>query len=168
MNTTQRGLGRWLWPLGACAALVGCAPRVATPSGFVSFDEPGGYDYRASTADGLVISAKKLDDESDGDVEFWARAIENEMRFRGGYALIESRAVTTRSGLLGKQLRFGHDEGSEPHLYYVTVLVGSESSWIFFEEPTLYILEAGGTKALVEKHASQIEWAIKQFDAAAL
>src|SRR5512145_1374182 len=145
-------------------ALVGCAPRVATPSGFVVLPDPGSYDYRATTADGVVLAAREVDDDSEGDVEFWARAIENEMRYRGGYALIERRPVGTKGGLKGTQLRFGHDEGSEPHLYYVTVLAGEETSWLFFSSPRLYVLEAGGTKKLMEKHASQIDWAIKEFD----
>ncbi len=156
---------RYVWLTAAWGLVVaGCAPRVATPSGFVSLSDPGSYNYRATSADGVVLAAREVEDESEGDVEFWARAVENEMRYRGGYALIERRPVGTKGGLKGTQLRFGHDEGSEPHLYYVTVLVGEETSWLFFSSPKLYVLEAGGTKKLVEKHAAQIDWAIKEFD----
>lgn len=79
-----------------------------------------------------------------------------------------TRDVTTRRGLAGKQLRFGHDESREPHLYYVTVLLGEETAWLFFPEKKIYVLEAGGTKQLMEQHAGQIDWSVREFNPSAL
>ncbi len=145
-----------------------CAANVATPPGFVVLSEDSAYDYRATTADGLVIAARRIDNDPPGELSFWERAIENEMRFRGGYALLESRDVRTRGGLRGRQLRFGHDESREPHLYYVTLFIGEEHSLWVFGSSKIYILEAGGPAPLVQARAADIEQAVREFDPADL
>jgi hypothetical protein len=139
------------------ALVSGCAPsfQAATPPGFVVLDEEyANYDYRATTADGLVLAAREIEHEPVGDVNFWVRAVENEMRMRGGYAHLETKTVKNRQGLEGRQLWFGHDEGSKPHLYMVTLFVTPK--WI-------YLLEAGGTKEQVDKQRTQITWAVDNF-----
>lgn len=127
----------------------------ATPPGFVDMGTkyPDG-EYRATTADGVVIGIRNVDNDPKGELAFWARAVENRMRERGGYALLEKKPVSARSNLTGTQLRFGHDEGNTPHLYWVT---------LFVTDKTIYILEAGGTKAEMEKQEAQINWAIQNF-----
>lgn len=149
---------RLLATLGGLVSLA-CGPsfQAATPPGFVAIDqEYTAYDYRATTADGLVIAVREVEHDPMGDLEFWGRAIENEMRGRGGYALLGTKQVRTSQGLAGKQLRFGHDEGSKPHLYTVTLFITDD--WI-------YLLEAGGTQELVEKHRQQLDWAVTNFRA---
>lgn len=139
--------------------LLGCGPsfQAATPPGFVNLDEEySNYDYRATTADGLVLAVRELEHEPKGDMAFWVRAIENEMRTRGGYAHLGTQDVQTRQGLKGKQLRFGHDEGNRPHLYTVT---------LFVTDDHIYLLEAGGTKEQMTKHADQVNWAVDNFRA---
>ena len=138
-------------------ALIGCGPsfQAATPPGFVVLDEDyGNYDYRATSADGLVLAVREIEHDPKGDLKFWVRAIENEMRGRGGYALIETKPIKNAQGLSGQQLWFGHDEGQSPHLYVVTAFV--TDAWI-------YLLEAGGTKEQVDKQRQQISWAIDNF-----
>lgn len=141
----------------ALLALAGCGRPFtpATPPGFVDLGDsyPDG-EYRATTADGAVIGIRAYDNEPQGELAFWTRALENRMRDSGGYALLEKRAVSNRGGLTGTQLRFGHDEGRVPHLYWVTV---------FVTDKKLFILEAGGVKGEVQRQEAQIEWAIKNF-----
>jgi hypothetical protein len=143
-------------PLFLLPFLIACGPsfQAATPPGFVELEDQHAYDYRATTADGLVISVREIEHEPKGEMDFWKRAIENQMRQRGGYALLGSRDVKSADGIDGKQLRFGHDEQAAPHLYYVT---------IFVTKKHIHLLEAGGTKALMEQHAEQLDWAIKNF-----
>ena len=139
------------------AALVaGCGPsfKASTPPGFVELEDQTQYDYRATNADGLVIAVRELDHEPKGQIDFWTKAIENHMRQRGGYALIGSQEVKSADGVPGRQLRFGHDEGNKPHLYYVT---------LFVTDSKLLLLEAGGAKELVERHSSQLDWAVQNF-----
>jgi hypothetical protein len=137
--------------LSAC----GASFHAQTPPGFVELDEKdSAYEYRAITADGLVLAVREIDHEPKGQLEFWVRAVENQMRQRGGYALIDTREVSCKTGQKGKQLRFGHDEGAKPYLYFVTV---------FVTPSTIYVLEAGGTKELMTSHESEVDSSVTEF-----
>jgi hypothetical protein len=135
-----------------------CTPTFATPKGFVDLDEHGTYDQRATTADGMVLAGREIENDPEGDLAFWSHAIENQMRMRGGYALLEKKKVKTASGHEGEELRFGHDQGNKPHLYTIAVFVTKGGFW---KDGTIYIVEAGGPKELVEKNAASIDWAIR-------
>ncbi len=129
---------------------IGCAPLMTPPLGFVEVEgEP--YTFRASSADGLVISVREIEHDPKADIAFWVRAIENELRLGRGYALLTVQDVQTAKGLKGKQLRFGHDEGATPHLYWAVV---------FVTDGKLYVIEVGGTKELVEANEALLERAI--------
>lgn len=134
----------WLTLAGACAPFT-----ANTPAGFVELpDQAPQYDYRATTADGVVLAARAFDNDVHGDEKFWAQALENRLRAFGGYALLESRPVTARGGLSGRQLRFGHDQAQKPHLYTLTVFVTKDH---------VYVLEAGGPKALMDRDAAKVD-----------
>jgi hypothetical protein len=138
------------------ALLAGCSNFVAaTPPSFVELsDQRPSYDYRALTADGVVLAIRAIDNDPKGDLAFWVEAIENRMRGTGGYALIEKRTVKCLDDHTGTQLRFGHDEGKDPHLYYLTV---------FVTDKRIFLLEAGGTKAQIERYDAPIEWSVTHF-----
>jgi hypothetical protein len=130
------------------SGLVGCsAPfQSITPSGFVELEtRDTDYKHRVTNADGLVLATRVLKHEPRGELSFWERAVENQLRNRGGYALLGKADVKSADGTPGKELRFGHDEGSQPHLYTV---------WIFATEERLYRHEAGGTRELMKQHAA--------------
>lgn len=149
---------RALW-LCISLTLIGCGPsfQVATPPGFVELDEDdSSYDYRATTADGLVLSVREIEHEPKGDLGFWVRAIENELRTRGGYAHLDTVPIKNRQGLEGRQLSFGHDESHRPHLYVLNV---------FVTDDYIYLVEAGGSKELCDKHMDQLKWAVQNFQA---
>jgi hypothetical protein len=139
------------------ALLMGCGrPFVpATPPGFVDLGD--GYpegEYRATTADGAVIGIRAYDNDPKGELPFWSKALENRMRETGGYALLDKKPVTNRGGLQGMEFRFGHDEGKAPHLYRIA---------IFVTDKKIFVFEAGGVKAEMDKQDGQIDWAIKNF-----
>jgi hypothetical protein len=138
------------------AALAGCRPfKPATPTGFVDLsDKYDDHEYRATTADGMVLGIRAFENKPKGELAFWVRVIENRMRDTSGYALLDSKEAKDRAGNVGKTLRFGHDESGVPHLYYLTV---------FTTDDHVFLIEAGGTKELVEKHQEQIAWAITNF-----
>ena len=127
----------------------------ATPPGFVDLGDryPGG-EYRATTADGVVLGIRAYDNDPKGELAFWSRSLERRMREVGGYALLDKRPVSARGGLSGTRMRFGHDEGKEPYLYDVV---------LFVTDAKIYVVEAGGTKAEMSKQEAQIDWAIKSF-----
>lgn len=162
-STTPRLLRRHRTPhsfalllLVTAATAFGCGTpfEPATPQGFVELPDPQQYDYRATTADGLVIAIRALDHEPRGELAFWLKAIENEVRDHKGYALLETRDVKNVQGLSGKQLRFGYDEGKKPHLYYVT---------LFVTDSELFLIETGGDKELMLQKAQELDWAVQNF-----
>jgi hypothetical protein len=140
--------------LGLCA----CArPFVATtPAGFLELNNQSnvGFDYRATHPDGLVTSVRVIANKPQGTLAFWSRAIENQMRESHGYSLLARRPMTSRDGTAGEQLQFGHDEGQKPHLYYLT---------LFADQEDIFILEQGGNKELVERHAAELDSAVTTF-----
>ena len=143
----------------AASVCVGCGGRPftpATPAGFVDLgDIYGDREYRAATADGVVIGIRAFENEPKGEIGFWSKAIENRMRDAGGYALIEKKTdVKNRGKLVGTQLRFGHDEGKAPHLYIIT---------IFKTDDWIYLIEAGGTKEEMKRMEEQLDWAVTNF-----
>src|SRR4051794_28034833 len=79
--------------------------EAATPAGFVELEHQERYDYRATSADGLVIGVRELENDPRGELGFWARAVENQLRNRGGYALLATRDVKSKDGVAGKQFR---------------------------------------------------------------
>lgn len=143
----------WLLPL----LLSGCETfKTRTPPGFVSLTTDEDYDYRATTADGVVAAVRVLDNEPRGDEAFWTDAIAGHLRQQGGYALLDSQAVRTRSGLAGRRLRFGHDEGTHPHLYQLTV---------FVTRARIYVVESGGAKPAIERESPHLEAFLGDFEA---
>jgi len=146
---------RWTVLFAALAALSATACgrpfKVQTAPGFVELeDQQPDYDWRATSPEGVVMSVKTVDvPEDKGDLDFWAKAVTLQMRDVQGYALVESKDVTSLDGTKGKQLRFGHDEDGKPFAYWVTLFVAQDR---------LFLVEAGGAKAQFERFGSSIEW----------
>jgi hypothetical protein len=136
-----------------CAALLmGCGPsfKATTPPSFVEIENKyDSFDYRATTADGLVIGIREIEHDPKGEESFWLQAIKNRMRDSGGYALTETVEVKSADGVKGTQLRFGHDEdGGKPFLYYLTLFVTPKK---------LLLVEVGGSKEQLTEHAQEVE-----------
>jgi hypothetical protein len=142
----------------AVASLAACVPtyKMATPGSFVEIENDyDAYDYRAVTADGMVMAVRAIEHDPKGESKFWLEAIQNRMRDRGGYALLETIQVKSLDGVPGTQLRFGHDESGKPHLYYLT---------LFVTDARLFLLEAGGTKEQMVARAADVDAAVRAFD----
>ena len=140
----------------AALALVGCGHHfeATTPQGFVELEDQEAYDYRATTADGLVIAVREIDHDPKGEVNFWVRAIENRMRQPGAYALVGTRGATTQTGLGGKRPSSAHHASGTPHTSSVTIFVTPDH---------IFLLEAGGTKELMDKGGPELDQAIAGF-----
>ncbi len=146
-------------PLLALAlAACGRPYSAATPDGFVELDEDrydkAAHEYRASTADGVVIGIRAYENDPEVDLALAVRALENRVRLGQGYALLDKKDATARDGTKGMTLHFGHDESGGPHLYTVTIFVTDD--WV-------YLLETGGKKDLVDKAQASLDWATKNF-----
>lgn len=124
-----------------------------TPAEFVVLDSPS-YDYRAASSDGVVLAARSMKNDPRGTLAFYTDVTRRKLREGDGYALMEEREVTAKTGEKGSQLRFGRDHGGAPHTYVVTLFVTSDR---------IFVLEAGGAKAEVDAHMSQIDASIAGF-----
>jgi hypothetical protein len=142
------------------ATLTGCGRPYApaTPDGFIDLSERyennDNHEYRAATADGVVLRIHAYDNEPKADLPLGVRVLENSMRDGRGYALLSKKEVTVRDGTKAMTLEFGHDEPNGSHLYIITLVITDDR---------VFVLEAGGKKELVEKARASIDWSIKNF-----
>ena len=135
------------------ALSIGCGQGfgITTPKGFANLSEVERqypYDYRATSAEGVVLAVRRMPREPrDAEPSFWMEAVENELRLRGGYALLDKREVTAKNGTRGLRLRFGHDQDGKPYVYEVTLYVGAEH---------LVLVETGGRKDAYDRHEAAL------------
>lgn len=137
--------------------LTGCgaASHITPPPNFLaSDDDQEGYEQRATSAEGVVIATREIDNEHEGTLAFWVQAIKQRMQQTRGYALTGESDVRIASGQTGKQLRFGHDETGGPYVYWLNV---------FVENDHVFIVEAGGKQDLFTAAQSQVEHAISTY-----
>lgn len=155
---------RTLWTIALLALALSsfaCRPfEVETPNSFVELEEDrdSRYDYRATTADGVVVSVRAIENEREGTLQFWAEAVRNKLRDSRGYALLEEEELTARSGIQGKQLRFGRDESGHTYRYWVTLFVRHTG-----RSPMVWVIEAGGEQEVFEQRRESIEELITSF-----
>ncbi len=156
MTNHARALGLG-WILALCL-VGGCGQRfrIEAPRDFVELDpatqSSRGYALRATTADGVVLAVREIDNDRHGSRDFWVSAIRNRLRRAGGYALLEETDVRLASGDAARQLRFGRDEGSRPYAYWLTVVVRRDR---------IVLIEAGGRREVFDAHRDEIERAIR-------
>jgi len=141
----------------AAVNLAGCGPSfdMQVPDSFVELDEDSdAYAMRATSADGIVVAVREVDNDPTGNLEFWVEAIRNRVRRLGAYALIEEKKVTAASGQKGLEMRFGRDEDGVSYLYWLTVYV---------TDSHVYVIEAGGKKDRFEDVQSEVESTLAGF-----
>lgn len=139
-----------------------CRPfRIDTPESFIELDESRRsiYDYRATSADGVVVSVRAIENDRRGTLEFWAEAVRNKVRDVRGYALLEEEDVNARGGLAGKQMRFGRDESGHTYRYWVSLFVRREG-----RDPMVWVIEAGGQEEVFGERRDEIEALVRTFE----
>ena len=93
------------------------------------------YDYRATSAEGVVLGVRAEKNEPRGNIDFWADALDRQLR-RGGYvAEGEVKEVRTASGLNGRELKYTRVENGRKYRFWMTVFVTEKRVWV---------VEAGG------------------------
>ncbi len=136
---------------GAAAALFGC-DAMPTPKGFVRVDPPQSYTYRAVSADGAVLSVRTEENPRDGTLEFWSRAIGNELIDARGYKLDARRDVKSLGGTPGVEMLMKSQLQGVDYLYLLTVFVKSERVIVF---------EAAGPVSTLESDVDAIREAVR-------
>jgi len=145
----------WALLLAASAFAAGCGPSVTlqTPSGFAVLDGQKEYAYRAASAEGVVLGVRAEKNEPRGNLDFWADALDRQLR-RGGYVADgDPREVRAASGLTGRQLKYTREERGRKQRFWMAVFVTADRVWV---------VEAGGdAERFTEKAQKSVQRAIE-------
>ncbi len=131
--------------------LFGCE-AMQTPTGYVRLDPPHDYAYRAVSADGAVLAVRTVDNPSGATLEFWSKAVRNELIESRGYKLDAEGKVTSGHGLPGIEMAMRTQVEGVDYLYLLTVFVKSTRVIIF---------EAGGPTATITPDLPAIRTAVR-------
>lgn len=124
--------------LAIAAAVGGCQQvKMDIPSSFVSVgkDNLGSYDQRAVSADGVVLGCRTQANAKHGTLDFWAKAIKNELAGKPGYTLTSDDDVHSYAGLEGQLLVFSATRRGAAFTYMLGVFVKGDQ---------VILAEAGG------------------------
>ena len=127
------------------------AAHLQTPAGFAELGDQHAYDYRATTAQGVVVAVRTEKNSLHAPADFWTQAIDARLR-QGGYVAESAKDVIAPSGLVGKQVRYTREaEDRRTYAYWLTVFATKEH---------VYVVEAGGDKELFEPAMPALEQAV--------
>ncbi|HMR07055.1 MAG TPA: serine/threonine protein kinase [Polyangiaceae bacterium] len=137
-------------------AQAGCARGfdINTPTSFAELDGSGDYEYRATSAEGVVIGVRTAENDPKGNLEFWKAAMGYELA-RRGYSKQGESEVKSASGTSGVQLRYSTKHQGRPHVFWAT---------LFVTESKIVVVEAGGDVEHFEKVQAQVSSAINGID----
>jgi hypothetical protein len=144
--------------LGIISALVfslaaaACSPTASltAPAGFAALRDHDTYQFRATSAQGVVVAARAEPNTPSASLDFWARAIDLRLK-RDGYIPDAERPVKTTQGIEGRELRYTRADRGRTMRYWLTV---------FTTEKRVYLVEAGGDKEDFDLAQGDVERAI--------
>ena len=113
-----------------------------TPPGFAVLEDQKEYAYRATSAEGVVIAVRSEANKPSGNLDFWADAVDRDLRNRGYSLDAEPTAVRSASGVAGRQARYLTDDQGHKYRFVTAVFVTKGRVWV---------VEAGGEEARVGK-----------------
>ncbi|MCA8940999.1 MAG: hypothetical protein KDB80_00450 [Planctomycetes bacterium] len=125
-------------------------PLAEPPAGFLVLerDEAG---YRATTADGARLFIRSFPDPNDGELAFWADALEHDFTRNRGYELVAREAVHDSDGEVGDSQHYRTVHDGTPHDYLVV---------IFDRGSTIRILEFTADHETFETHVAAVRAAL--------
>jgi hypothetical protein len=150
MEQVMRRFGRCV-AAASLLGLFGCEAMPA-PKGYVRVDPPPAYAYRAVSADGAVLSVRTVDNPREGTLEFWGKAITNELVASRGYKLEARQDVTSDRGRPGLEMTMRTQIEGIEYVYLLTVFVKSNQVMVF---------EATGPVKSIEPDLDAIRRAIR-------
>ena len=111
--------------LSFCGA---CGPSTAfnLPADFVALSDGDlewrDYDWKAVNTEGAVVVLRERDNDQGGSLEFWVKALRQEIIEGRGYELIDTTELETRN-MKGTQLNFQADHAGTAYRYNIAVFV---------------------------------------------
>ena len=141
--------------LFAASILAGCVGevRMDLPESFVPVgqSERGLYDMRAVSADGDVLATRKISTDGKGTIEFWSKAVTNQLAEQRGYKLLKTEAVKSAGGAAGTLLTFSARRSGTPFTYMVALFIKGDS---------ILVAEAGGKAENIKAQSAQVRKAL--------
>ncbi|HEX6244586.1 MAG TPA: hypothetical protein VFZ61_26890 [Polyangiales bacterium] len=142
---------RLLLVLAALSAGACGHARFHTPQNFASLNDSETYQQRATSPDGVVIAARKVEVPARSSLKFWSEAISRRLEASQGYAPLGTQEIKAKSGHAGRLLKFGRDQNGHAFDYWVALFPAGKK---------LYLLEAGGRRDRFERARADVERAI--------
>lgn len=113
----------------------GPSASVATPPGFGVLKDQKEYVYRATSAEGVVLAVRAEQNEPQGNLDFWADALDRTLRRAGYVAEGNPGSVRSGNGLSGRVHKYTRDQGGRAQRFWIAV---------FVTEGRVWVVEAGG------------------------
>jgi hypothetical protein len=141
-----------VFALAFSAIAAGCHPtaRLDAPNDFAQLGKGGDYDFRAASAQGIVVAVRTESNEPRASVDFWAQAIDQRLA-RDGYTRDAIKDIASERGIPGKQLRYARNEDGRVYRYWLTV---------FATDARVILVEAGGDSETFDPAQKSIERAV--------
>lgn len=131
---------------------VGCASfHMTTPPGFAELEGNEDHSYRATSAEGIVIAVRSERNRPEGNLDFWAGAVDERLRSTGYVLDGEPRPVQSADGVAGVQRRYARDSNGRTLRYWTTV---------FVKGSRVFVVEAGGDREVFDRAAPAVERAV--------
>lgn len=130
----------------ACASF-----RLATPPGFAALEANDDHAYRATSAEGVVLAVRSEPNRPEGNLDFWAGAVDERLRSTGYVLDGDPRPVQSADGVPGVQRRYARDSNGRTLRYWATV---------FVKGSRVFVVEAGGDREVFDRSAPAVERAV--------
>ncbi|MCB9878076.1 MAG: hypothetical protein H6835_10785 [Planctomycetes bacterium] len=147
----------------SAAFFAACAAPLQLPEGFVELEDAG-YGYRAVTSDDARLWLRELRDPTEGEIEFWAEALQRDLVEERGYELVASGDLQDASGAGGRWLEATSNVRGQRIDYLVALWCRKRSWWLGGGEDLLVAEFAAGAEvyarrlAQVKAALSTVRW----------
>ena len=132
------------------AAFSGCRNySLKTPEGFVEYKWE--RNFKAISADGVRLAARKFANEPKGDLALWSKTVERHL-LEQGYRLEKNEAIRTRAGLTGHLFQCSYGFENVDFVYLTA---------IFLRNRKIYVIESTGPVEKFRRHEKKIHRAVK-------
>lgn len=131
-------MSRIFWSLtiiAAACSLPGCITgRLDAPEGYIETRYPGQYEQRFISSDHNVLAVRAMDNPKGGTLDFWTKAVRNELTSIIGYEL-KAESDIAAGRLVGRLFEFAASTDHGDYTYLVAV---------FVTDRQVSVVEAGG------------------------
>lgn len=130
---------------------------IDTPKGYLRVANPHSFLFKAVSPDGCAFTVIERVNEGNNDLDACKTAAKNLLTRGKGYKFVSEGKLKSSKGSPGWEMVFKTSKAGLDYLYYVAV-VRWDDSW---GRHLLYVIEAAGEKAYMEKDLSAIKKAAK-------